>query len=177
MTNKRLGYFHKSRASNKLLVRLFEKNQLIRYASTGGDWTDSEFTSKLNQEEVRARKIISRLLRNGKVITSDDFFRAAHFFHHGTTIRDYALAVALYSISWQLGELWAKNYFAVAIDRLLLALHQPQYFGTQFEKINDKWDISPRHPEVTDKQRKEYMVDSMSRLKKMLKELDQFDKK
>lgn len=169
---KRLGYYRKSVKSNKRLVELFENNQEQRYSSTNKDWADKKFTRRLCKEEIQARKEILAMLRKGQIKTSDDFYRAGHFFHHGLGFRSYALGLALFAVSYHLGEPWSKNYCAVALDRFLLSVKQPQYFVTQFEKRKGEWIISRYKKGVSDKERAEYHVESFEKTKKRVRKMN-----
>jgi len=170
---KKLGFYRKSRQSNKKLIRIFEKNQKVRFS---GDWKDKKFIKKLVQEEREARKEVLMMLKKGQIRTSDDFYRAAFLFHHGNNFRSYTLAVALAAVSHHLGEIWGKNFYAVALDRFLLSIKQPQYFGTQFEKRYGKWRISPYNLKTTDKERKEYFVEPLKKILKRIKEIKRKEK-
>jgi len=174
MTNSgKVGFYRKSTRSNRELIRLFEEIQKIRYESSDKDWEDKSFVKKLKEKESRARKKVLRMLKKGEIRTSDDFYRAADFFHHGDTFRSYALAVALAAASHHLGEPWGKNFYAVALDRFLLSIGQPQYFGTQFEKKEGKWRLSPYNKKTTDRERKECLVDPLKKLLKRAKDLEE----
>lgn len=175
MSKPKLGFYRKSTDSNKELIQLFEHNQKIRYESKPSDWEDKQFLKKIQLEEKHARKTILIMLKRGLIKTSDDFFRAAFFFQHSHKFQDYAIAIALYSVSSQLGEEWAKNYYAMALDRFLLSVGQDQYFGTQFEKRRGKWKISPFRENVSDEERQKYLVQSLEDLKKTVNELEQAD--
>ena len=164
-----MGFFHKTTKSNKRLVEIFEKNQKDRY---DGDWEDKKFVKNSTKEERRARKEILGMLKKGEVRTRDDFYRAAWFFHHGNTFRSHGLAVALATVSYQLGEPWGKNFYAVALDRFLLSINQPQSFGTQFEKKRGKWVVSPYNKNTTDKERKLYFVDPINKTLKNIEKLN-----
>lgn len=169
---KRLGYYRKSIKSNKRLIELFENNQKQRYLSTNKDWADKKFTGCLWKEEIATRKEIFEMLKKGQIKTSDDFYRAGHFFHHGLGFRQYALGLALFAVSRHLGEIWGKNYYAVALDRFLLSVKQPQYFVTQFEKRKRKWIISRYKKGVLNKERAEYYVESFEKTKKRVMEMN-----
>ena len=169
---RRLGYYRKSVRSNKRLVELFEDNQKQRYSSTNKDWTDKKFTRRLWKEEIQTRREILAMLRKGKIRTSDDFYRAGHFFHHGMGFRSYALGLTLFAVSHHLSELWGKNYYAVALDRFLVSIKQPQYFVTQFKKRGEKWIISPYRKSVSDKERKEYFVEPLEKMKKDVRKMN-----
>lgn len=170
---KRLGFYHYSVESNRRLIDLFEHNQKKRYEATNENWRDKQFVAVLWKEEIKARKEIIKMLRKGQIKTSDDFYRAGHFFHHGLGFRQYALGLALFAVSRHLGEIWGKNYYAVALDRFLVSVKQPQYFVTQFEKRRGKWLISPYRKNVSDKERKEYFVEPLEKMKKDVKKMNE----
>jgi len=136
------------------------------------DWGDKKLTRELTKEERLARQEIVDMLRRGEIRTSDDFYRAGHFFHHGSNFRDYALGLALFAVSRHLGELWGKNTYAVALDRFLLSIKQPQYFVTQFEKQRGKWIISRYRKGIIDKERAKYFVESLAKTKKQVKQMN-----
>lgn len=169
---KRLGYYRKSVKSNKRLIELFEINQRQRFAASNKDWADRQFTRRLWKEETQARREILGMLRRGEIRSADDFYRAGHFFHHGSKFRDYALGLALFAASRHFGELWGKNTYAVALDRFLISVNQPQYFVTQFEKRRGRWLISPYRKGVLDKERKEYFVEPIEKTKKTIEKMN-----
>jgi len=169
---KKIGFYYKSEKSNKRLIYLFERNQRIRYAGSNKDWEDKSFLSKLAQEEKKARLEILKMLRKGEIRTADDFYRASWFFHHGTNFHSYALATALAATSYHLGEPWGKNLYALALDRFLLSIGQPQYFGTQFEKKYGKWRFSPYNKKTKDEERKLYFVEPIKKSMKSVKDLE-----
>ena len=168
----RIGYFRKTRSSNRVLVSLFEEIQQLRSESTYQDWQEQGFVRKLTSLEKLARKKILILLKSKKLKTSDDFLRAADIFHHGPDFQSYMIAVALAAISNHLGEPWGKNHFAVAIDRLLQSLGLPQHFGTQYSKIKGKWQLDKVDLKTTDKERLEYGVEPIRLLKKRVRDMD-----
>lgn len=176
MKKRKLGYYYYSPTSNRRLVELFERNQKQRYSASNKDWENKEFTRRLWKEEIVARKEILEMLKRGEVRTSDDFYRAGHFFHHGLTFRQYALGLACFAVSRHLGDLWGKNYYAVVLDRFLVSVKQPQYFATQFEKRGGKWIISPYRKNVSDKERKKYFVQSSKQAQEMLRGMNRGDK-
>lgn len=166
---KRLGFYRKTSKSNKRLIELFEKNQKARY---DGDWEDKDFVKKLTKEEKQARKEILKMLEKGQIRTPDDFYRAAWFLHHGKDSRSHGLAVALAAASGHLSESWGKNLYAVALDRFLISIGQPQHFGTQLEKRRGKWILSPYNKRTTDKERKLYFVDPIQKTIKKIEKLN-----
>lgn len=169
---QRLGFYHKTVRSNKRLITLFEENQKLRYAGNERDWKNKGFIQKLEQSERLARKEILSFLRKGEIRTSDDFYRAAWFFHHGNNLRSYALAVALAAVSNHLGELWGKNLYAVAIDRFLLSIKNSQYFGTQIVREKGKWVLAPYDKKTGDDERKAYFVDPLEKTVKAAEKMN-----
>lgn len=169
---RRLGFYRKTDRSNKRLIALFEENQELRYASAEKDWKNKDFVRKLEQSERLARKEIEGFLRRGKIRTLDDFYRAAWFFHHGSDSRSYALAVALAAVSNHLGETWGKNLYAVALDRFLLSVKNPQFFGTQIEMEKGKWVLAPYNKKTTDDERKAYLVDPLEKTAKVVRKMN-----
>lgn len=167
---KKFGFYRISNESNKRLIELFEANQKIRYSSSDEDWGNKGFVRRLTKEEGKARKEVLKMLANGGVRTADDFYRAAFFFHHGKNFQSYALAIALAVVSHHLGEQWGKNLYALAVDRFLLSINQPQYFGTQFRLEKGKWRVSPYNKKTTDKERRKYFVEP---IKKALKRINE----
>lgn len=151
-------YQHVSRRANKDLLWMFRESVKMRYECMDGGWKDKAMIKKIEKFEKTATTKVGRMLNNGELVTRDDFFRAAHFFQHSLKIEDYAMAATLYGISGLLGDDWGKNHQALAVDRFLLALNQPQIFGTQFERNNKKWRISDYRTDITDKLRKMYDV-------------------
>lgn len=169
---KKLGFYRKSKDSNRKLIKLFEECQLMWYSSPKG-WQNKKFIEKLGHTERQGRKEILKMLKKGEIRTPDDFYRAAWLFRHGNSFRSHALAVALAAVSYQLGEPWGKNFYAVALDRFLLSIKQPQYFGTLFKKKKGEWQPLPYNPKTTDKERKEYSVEP---IKKAIKRSEEFER-
>ncbi|NMC36286.1 hypothetical protein GYA49_04550 [Candidatus Beckwithbacteria bacterium] len=164
------GYFNKSPNSNKKLIKLFEKVQKKRYVFDLKK--QKNLIKKLYQEEVEIKDLVLKMLKKGELKTADDYFRAGHFFHHGSNYNDYALAVTLYSIGSVLGDDWCKNYMALAIDRFLLSISRPQLFVTQFELKKDKWVISNYENIIPDSLRKKFDISPLKETFKTVKKLN-----
>lgn len=154
------------------LVFVFEKIQKIRSESIDNDWLDKKFINKLETLEKSARKKVLNMLKNKRLKTADDFFRAGDIFHHGKDFRSYMVAVALLAISSHFGEPWGKNHYAVALDRLLMSLGLPQHFGSQFIMKNGKWELDKTDSKTTDKERVEYGIEPLEILEKSAKDMD-----
>lgn len=169
---KKFGFFRKTKSSNKKLIAIFEENQALRYGASDKDWQNKDFQKKIIQQESRAKKEALLALKAGKIKTPDDFYRASWFFHHSENYKDNALAVALAAASWLNGELWGKNFFAVTVDRFLLAIKQPQYFVTQYEKTKGRWVISRYNPKVKDSVRKRFDVGTLKSMQDLIVKLN-----
>lgn len=169
---KKIGFYRKTKNSNKELVVLFEEIQKIRSESNDENWENKDFVKKLVGLERTASKKILRFLKNKKLKTSDDFYRTSFIFHHRPGFRSFAMAVTLAAISNHLGEPWGKNLYAVALDRLLLSLGLPQHFGSQFIKRHGKWQLAEIDSKTTDKERQEYLIEPLLVLKKRAKEMN-----
>lgn len=173
--SKRVGFFRKSKNSNKELVALFEKIQEIRSKSTDQDWEDKNFVKKLESLEKAASKRVLELLKAKKIKTADDFYRASFIFHHGKNYKSYLIATALAAVSHHLGEPWGKNLYAITLDRLLLSIGLPQQFGSQFIKKQGKYKLAPLNKHTSDKERKKYLIEPLAKLKAREKELNKED--
>lgn len=175
--NKRVGFFRKSKASNKELVDLFKRIQKIRYESNEDEWKDKKFITKLSSLEKKASQKILHLLKNKKLKTADDFYRAAFVFHHGENFEMYLKAVALAAISNHLGEPWGKNMYAVALDRLMVSIGLPQYFGSQYEIKKGKWQLFPVNETTTDEERRLYLIEPIAKLREPKRSIATSDEK
>lgn len=171
--SKRLGFYQKSRRSNKRLIDLFEEIQELRYSSKDEDWKNPRFLKELNSLEGKARVEVLQMLKKGQISTADDFYRAAFLFQHGKNFREYAFAVALAAASKLLGNAWGKNFYAVALDRFLLSVKQPQYFGSQFEMNKDgKWILSSFNQKTSDTERRQYDIPSFKEILETLRQMN-----
>ena len=163
---QKIGYYRKTKESNRNLAFIFDEIQKIRAQGTDESWTKKSYINKLTTLEKKAFRKILTMLKEKKLRTSDDFYRASFIFHHGPSFRYYMIAVALAAISDHLGEPRGKNIYAVAVDRLLLSLGLPQHFGSQYIKKNGKWQFDKYDPKTTDEERAEYTIEPLSTLKK-----------
>jgi hypothetical protein len=72
------------------------------------------------------------LLAQGRVKTADDFYHAAFILQHGTKPADYLLAHSLALAAAARGKTEAQWIAAATLDRYLMAIGQPQIYGTQY---------------------------------------------
>lgn len=169
--SRKVGFYHKSSKSNQRLVILFEALQKERLQV---NMEDTNSIKKINLKEKQMRNEVLKMLKKGEIKTSDDFYRAAMLFQHGSNFKSYAMAVALAAVSAHLGEPWGKSLYAMALDRFLLSIGQKQYFGTNFEKVKGKWRLAPYNEKTRDFERKFYLVEPM---KKILEEIKKLNRK
>lgn len=167
--SRKIGFYRKSSKSNHRLVLFFEALQKERLQ---GNWEDTNFLKNIGSKEKQARKEILQMLKKGEIKTSDDFYRAAILFQHGTDFKSYALAIALAATSSHLGESWGRSLYAMALDRFLLSVGQKQHFGTNLEKIKGVWQLSPYNKKTSDYERQSYLVEPMKRILQEIKKLN-----
>lgn len=167
--SQKMGFYRKSSKSNQRLVILFEEIQNERLQ---GNWEDLSFRRRIGSKEKQIRREILKMLRKGEIQTSDDFYRAAMLFQHGSDFKSYAMALALAAVSGHLGELWGRSLYAMALDRFLLSISQKQYFGTNFKKIKGKWYLAPYNKKTGDFERQFYLVEPMKRILQEIKKLN-----
>lgn len=167
--SRKVGFYHKSSKSNQRLVILFEALQKERLQV---NMEDTNSIKKINLKEKQMRNEVLKMLKKGEIKTSDDFYRAAMLFQHGSNFKSYAMAVALAAVSAHLGEPWGKGLYAMALDRFLLSISQKQYFGTNFEKVKGKWRLAPHNEKTSDFERKFYLVEPMKKIVEEIKKLN-----
>lgn len=154
--------------NNAELTEIVEQDQADRQPSYDGiDW------DIVSPRDVKRRQRVLALLREGLVKTSDDFQRAGLVFQHGDTVEDARLAM---SLAWVGASIdpdndKAKWLSAAAWDRLLMYQGQPQWYGTQYRRVEGKWRLyTVQEDAVTDEQRQALNVptldETMERLKK-----------
>ena len=142
------------------------------------DWSDSQSIKKLIKRRRERVKAIRRLIKENKIKTPGDLFRAAMIFHHSGRLEEYGLAVTLSYISMTKGSKNGRWLYARALDRFLLEISLPQKFGTQFEKISGKWHICAYDKTTTDAERRKFLVPTLGhQIKVRARELDKEDEK
>ena len=158
---------------NDELAQIFAMDQADRDPGTDGiDW---DVVSERDEERrIRALEI----LRKGEVRTSEDFRHAAYIFQHGKTIEDFRLAL---SLAWLAATINpddenARWLTAAAWDRLLMNQDQPQWYGTQYRRKDggSEWQLYDiQEGAVTDEQRQELNVPTLSESNERLKKLNE----
>ena len=118
-------------SDNVKLTDLFNVDQAARKGKTI-DW------SKLNTEDEKRRQEVHQMLQTGEIQTGNDYYHAALIYQHGQRHEDFLLAHVLAVNAISLGNKAARWLSAATLDRYLLAVSQPQIYGTQFESSPDK---------------------------------------
>jgi hypothetical protein len=115
-----------AQVSNPEMKAMFDADQAARSNPAGIDWD-----VLAPQDEARRRRTRA-LLDAGRLLTADDFYRAAFVFQHGSAPADYLLAHVLATAAVARGHREAPWIAAATLDRYLQEIGQPQVFGTQF---------------------------------------------
>ena len=110
------------------LATLHDQDQRDREGASM-DW---EAVAK--RDEARRREVL-RIIRQGRLRTANDHFRAALIFQHGEALEDYLQAFALARMALAIDPRHpSAGWLAAASwDRALLARQKTQWYGTQFE--------------------------------------------
>jgi hypothetical protein len=103
--------------------------------------------SAVSARDAARRKRVLELIETRQLTTGRDFRRAALIFQHGEGSNDILLAHVLAVTALGKGDLDARRMAAVALDRYLHRVGQPQVFGTQFDSRNPAdpaaWTMDP----------------------------------
>lgn len=131
-------------ADNAALTQLFNTDQVARQGKNI-DW------QKLSADDEARREEVHKMLLAGEVRTANDYFHAALIFQHGQKPDDYLLAHVLAVDAISLGNKNARWLSAATLDCYLLAISQPQIFGTQFQSNpgkSDSWVLRTMNPNL-----------------------------
>ncbi|MBA3667602.1 MAG: hypothetical protein H0W65_07760 [Sphingomonas sp.] len=124
-------------ASNEEMARIFNDDQATREElSRRGRKTSRQDKASMERWRNSDAKRLSQtrqLIREGKLRTGLDYWRAAFIFQHGGTPSNYLYAHHLANVALKLGYRDAAWIAAATLDRYLLSIGQPQIYGTQFE--------------------------------------------
>jgi len=145
--------------NNKMIYKIFLEDQRDRSAVKLRAYYKKNDWEKLIERDKKRQRAILQILRNKNLaLAGEDYFRAGIIFQHGTTLADFKRAISLAKKGAKMGSEKAKWLFAAATDRLLLRQGKKQKFGTQYQKKNNKWQLSPVDKRTTDKERAKYNV-------------------
>ncbi len=157
-------------STNSEMTAIFEADQAAR-KGPDIDW------ATVTIEDATRRKRIGELLDAGELHSGDDFYHAAFIFQHGGAPSDYLKAHALALVAVARGKETATWIAAATLDRYLMAIGQPQIYGTQFQKHRDGWSQEPyqRHL-LSDALREATRVPTLTMQEKYRSELSERDK-
>jgi hypothetical protein len=101
------------------------------------------------------RERVKVLFAEGRLITAQDYYRAAMILQHGEVPEDFLLAHEFAVAAIVKGNGAAAWLAAATEDRFLTNIGRPQRFGTQFKADNDgPWRLEPVDPTMTDELRR-----------------------
>lgn len=141
--------------NNPELQRMADEDQSSR-ASTQIDW------NILSREDSLRRVRVFELIKENRLATAQDHLNAGIIFQHGNDTIASSMAVKSFEKALQLDPNLNRWWYAAAVDRHLMRKGQPQIYGTQFIKNNDKWKrYEIDTAKITDEQRKYYHVETL----------------
>lgn len=151
---------------NPELAELFNQDQVAR---------DENFLK--NGEQIqgfdRMRRLrVLRLLEDGEVRTPLDHFHAAMVLQHGESPLDYKLAHDLCkkAVEMDPSQKGARWLMAASWDRYLRSIGKPQWYGTQFSIVDDKYYLMEADlAHVSDDERKAVGTRTIAQIKEFLK--------
>jgi hypothetical protein len=130
-----------ARPNNPEMTAIFEADQAAR-KKPDIDWEE------VTIEDAARRRRVGELLDAGALHSGDDYYHAAFVFQHGDAPSDYLKAHALALLAVSRGKKSATWIAAATLDRYLMAIGQPQIYGTQFTKRDDGWSQEPYQREL-----------------------------
>lgn len=92
-----------------------------------------EAVSRLRDHDAARRKRVYVMMELGEVQTMRDLYHASVILQHGDAPADFLTAHRLATVAAIMGHKTARWLLAATLDRYLMAVGQPQVYGTQFE--------------------------------------------
>jgi len=168
--------------AKKALEEYFESNNRELYDMVKQDQADRSVPiESMDRDAVSARDKERRdrledMLKNREVMSADDHVRAAMIFQHGGGPGNYLLAEYLALRAVELGpsaDLPARWMVAAAKDRFLINVGEPQWYGTQYRRVEGTWQLSPIDvSKVTDEERIEWDVPTLKEMKARIEKMN-----
>ena len=87
----------------------------------------------LQRRDVARRDEVLEMMSRGDVGTANDLYHAGVILLHSAQPRDFLTAHRMATISAIMGHKGSRWLVAASLDRFLMAISQPQVYGTQFE--------------------------------------------
>ncbi len=157
------------KGSNPELRRIHEEDQADRRAGPDGiNWAEVA-----PRDEARRRRV-RELLEAGGAKTAADHYHAAMVFQHGDGVDDYRRSHELAKRAAELdpADRRAKWLAAASKDRELMKLGRPQLYGTQFRKVEGRWELYQVDPSVGDDERRRWHVPPLAQAKRRVDALN-----
>ncbi len=154
---------------NAELYEIYTADQGDRRPGPEGiDW--SVVSKRDEQRHSRVLEIIAA----GEAEAAADWFHAAMVMQHGNGPEDYRRA---HEWALQAAELdptmGAARWLAAASkDRELMKLGEPQLYGTQFIKTDDRWELYEVDESITDEERAKWNVPPLAAAKARAKQMN-----
>ena len=128
------------------------------------------------QDAARKNRVLE-LIKQGKICTANDHFRAAMVFQHGDSLDDIRSAFSLAQIAALLDPSLkqARWLTAASWDRILMRKNVPQWYGTQYHRPSPTASMELYKVDesvVTDEERAALNVPSLQEAKDMLKQIN-----
>ena len=123
--------------SNLRIAELKAADDADREKVREGEMDMTQVIERDTERRTEARLLIS----NGKIRTAADYLNAALILQHGEQAEDNRLAHSLATISMNIDPSSRRARFLVAAtwDRLMWRLNHPQWYATQFIKVDGRW--------------------------------------
>lgn len=150
---------------NVELKTMYNEDQNSRRVSEI-DWT------QLNKKDSLHRSRVYELIKQGAIVTGQDYYHSAMIFQHGKDSVAYGMAVKHMRKAIKLDSTINKWLLAAAIDRELMSRNKPQIYGTQYVKQSQeaKWEsFEMDTTKVTDQERQYYNVPTLAEQKEVLR--------
>jgi hypothetical protein len=156
--------------NNQELSKIFREDQKDRIETDQTKKTWMAWVKKRDKD--RKQKVLS-LIKNRKITTAEDLFRAAMIFHHSDSLVDIKKAQQLAKKSMSLEHKKGRWLYAAAIDRLMIMKGKPQKFGTQYKMKKGKgktyYELFPIDPKTKDSDRIKFRIKPLDKIPKIIK--------
>ncbi|MBI4376328.1 MAG: hypothetical protein HY549_07740 [Elusimicrobia bacterium] len=114
---------------NLKLQELFEADQKDRQRI----YDSVEAVKDLQHRDAMRRRLVSEMIDAAQVNTPNDLYHASVIFQHGREPRDFLTAHRLAVLAAIKEHKKARWLCAATLDRFLMSVGLPQFYGTQFE--------------------------------------------
>jgi hypothetical protein len=145
---------------NQEVRDLFHQDQADRRPPEGEEIDWDVVTPRDEARRARVRE----MMEAHELKAADDYYHAAMVLQHGSELEDYRVAheLCLQAVQLDPEHTGARWLAAAALDRWLVNQDKPQRYGTQFRKVDGRWELCEVDPAVTDEERAEWNVPSLA---------------